>query len=214
MTTVPHIIAVEVTSFEPTAFSYDILRKLEGVGVREPCLIGGALRDAALGIPNQISDYDIRAKFLEMENLRATIRDHWKDYVEEFKQLLPEAEQITCLGPDISQETDFVGLGITFSYRGQEVEFYVSNLPGDLGARATNCDSPINGIAMDASGKIFGHPQFEDHLRRKIYNPDLSLFPSREDAVWRFNKLRQKIPELTWSGKCSSSYSAPLSPHF
>lgn len=55
-------------------------------------------------------------------------------------------------------------------------------------------ESPINCIAMNGTGDVFCHPEFQLHLQNQIYRYDGDYDASH--AVERFEKLQKKYPNL------------------
>jgi hypothetical protein len=179
--------------FTPSAESVSLLKTLEATGLKTAILTGGALRDRYLGQDDKINDYDIMADFGSLIDLydKNKKEDFPKNIAAYLEQTLKGVSDMRI--SDLSERAGTMAMTLKFQFQGKEVSLSINDCGISL-ETSVGGDAPINTIAMDSSGRVMAHPLFEEHIRKKIYEP-FAIIPA-ERAQQRFDRLKEKIPGL------------------
>jgi hypothetical protein len=59
-------------------------------------------------------------------------------------------------------------------------------------------DAPINSLAMDRSGRILAHPQFQTHAAQQLFEIQPMDYHDTARSVRRFKKLQERYPDMTF----------------
>lgn len=87
-----------------------------------------------------------------------------------------------------------VFIEITGIYKGKNIDLMVQNAPLDPACEARGTDAPITGLAMNAGGEVFAHPDFFSHASALIYRPSLSVHPTHVRGL--YEKMEGRFPGL------------------
>jgi len=179
-------------NWTPPSDRLEIVRGIENAGFPGSVLMGGALRDPYLGLPD-FKDYDLWARSpvvidsdsSESRNLQTTLRERISQ--------IPGAGDITNIEIELGE---YPNAKVHFTFRGKPAELMLGNEePSAAGMALRRNSTPICAVAMDSSGQVVAHPLFEEHAKGKIFEPESSPTPN---DVERFAKLAMKISGLSF----------------
>ncbi len=173
-------------------------------------LNGGTIRDLYLNLfhTQKISprDFDIMLPAQEVFARNIDIRS-----LNDIRERLNSIEEITDIA-SISFEQRYrlwflntYFMILHFKYEGQAVDLKVSYTPSDLENAAVYGDAPLNSVAMDASGKIFAHPDFEKHAQEGLYSCRTLGSKAKRKAYRRYQRFIQKPGCETFNFECAKS---------
>ena len=206
---------VTLKDFAPEAFSKSLLENLHEAGFVNPMLFGGALRDNYLrervkGMKDvATNDYDIYA-CLDAEKVLGSASTTQEATAKLIKYVQEKLSGEVQKRPNILEKDSFnacvsiddkgkVSCGeVSFLYMGRKIEIKFDNGKDEnlLLEQRIWGDAPLNTIAMDRSGNVIAHKDFEEHAQKRIFQPFKP--DSWGEKTPRYRKLSKKIPGLMY----------------
>jgi hypothetical protein len=199
---------IELNGIVPSEFSKGLLRALHSIGISNPVLHGGALRDMYLGRQNEISDYDVHGSIADLIEDTADDPRHIAEKVRATIEYgLPKAYGFDGLTVNRCTLTGAIFVGVDFVLDGKLISLGTDSRNDSFPTIALYADAPLNAIGMNAEGRIIAHPLFEVHVRERLFSP----FSGIDSATLsrRFAKMSAKLPGLTMSAAIERSVPPP-----
>jgi hypothetical protein len=202
--------AVRLAHFTPEPFGKSLLQNLHKAGLKDPVLKGGALYGDyfrnVLGLAMPPRDYDISAG-LDMEKVfgknpkPGDATDKLAKYIEETFPGCPIQttkdgyKDVPDVGAYINDDGTLYNGRVSFLHEGKKIEIIFDNERAKLPLeQKIHAPAPISAIAMDRFGTVVADKNFEDHAKRRIYQPyEADNWGERDPC---FQKLSKKIPGL------------------
>lgn len=234
-----HKASTELT-FKPEKESMAVLQSLENANFDSVMLYGGALRDDYLrNVQNMdvpTNDYDVQG-FFDSELLESLLKEEsqaeqaTRIFAAHLSEKLPNA-QIEKVAVNFHQGEPQAGATIIYD-DGRKIDMMIdvpSSPPLSLEERLLKRNfggAPINSIAMDSSGTVMHDSRFEDHAKRRVFQPAKAIeegWLPYDPTVKKFQKkgLTYVPPALEDEGhrpeilshiSSESSQTAPKSPN-
>lgn len=157
-----------------------LLAEFHSVGFSYPIIHGGALRDLYRGRAEEIRDFDMLGNipdFIDLTQSDQAILDQIQMALQS-SALFSSAEKIDFMthkgeGPVFrNADTGYIGLSVQIMLDGREINIYLGNQYHDT--QTPNkmwSDSPINTIALDHTGRLYAHKNFERDAQNNEFNP-------------------------------------------
>lgn len=193
--------------FIPPQKYRNFLGFLKSLGLTNPTIGGGALRDEYLGIPERIKDWDILADYKDSEILKGTATE-----VEgKLRQQLEGLDGVSNISVEPQVNEQRKAFRINFDLNGVEIDLAVFQDKQQAFDHMPITDSPLSSISMNEYGEVTAHPLFTSHVKQKIFQP----FPHvpLDNGFEKFAHLQSKIPDLTFDDTNCLKMSQSSQPH-
>ncbi|MGQ0528196.1 MAG: hypothetical protein ACT4OY_09265 [Alphaproteobacteria bacterium] len=183
----------------------EVLNKFGRAGFTDNIVFGGALRDNLRGHGEDVTEIDLSVSFDALAELIPE-----EDPSEKILQIIHQIPGVSKC--EFSKEDPYFGTifggRVEAEYKSESGKIYIIDInfydgdPLSSPQMALMGDAPINSIAMGEGGGVWAHPDFEEHLKNKIYSflgDDIEYYEGDEKVVrsdFRFAKTAAKIPDL------------------
>lgn len=196
----PHLSAVALAGFKPSALSLSILRAVnECTGTSNSLMVGGALtaeyNDAS---PR---DYDVHLSYPETKAALAANDDHFCPPDTIMRDIVSDIEASEHF--KLINGPTFLGYGasttgsVVFEFEGKIVDISMRPEAISLSRRALYGDAILNSVAMNSKGHTLAHPRFEEDMENQDWTIRVTGEYDHNRAVDRFDRRAEHLENFT-----------------